>query len=137
MTELATAARSLVVEREMPHPPEKVWRALTQNPLLETWLMKNDFRPIVGHRFNFRAEPMPHWNGVVDCEVLVVEPCERLSLECIRRGGGGRAEDRRHLDIDTGEGRHARAHGTVRLPPRGRACLPGRGLRLAAVRCGA
>jgi uncharacterized protein YndB with AHSA1/START domain len=88
MTELATAARSLVVEREMPHPPEKVWRALTQNPLLETWLMKNDFRPIVGHRFNFRAEPMPHWNGVVDCEELVVEPCERLSYRWSASGEG-------------------------------------------------
>jgi uncharacterized protein YndB with AHSA1/START domain len=75
----STAARSLVVERDMPHPPEKVWRALTQGPLLEDWLMKNDFRPVVGHRFNFRAAPMPHWNGVTDCEVLVVEPNQRLA----------------------------------------------------------
>ena len=79
MTEPAAATRSLVVEREMPHPPEKIWRALTQGPLLEEWLMKNDFQPVVGHRFNFRATPMPHWNGVVDCQVLVVEPHERLS----------------------------------------------------------
>jgi uncharacterized protein YndB with AHSA1/START domain len=79
MTELATATRSLVVERMMPHPPEKIWRALTQGPLIEEWLMKNDFQPVVGHRFNFRATPMPHWNGVVDCRVLVVEPYERLS----------------------------------------------------------
>ena len=41
--------------------------------------MKNDFQPVVGHRFNFRAEPMPHWNGVTDCQVLVVEPNQRLS----------------------------------------------------------
>jgi uncharacterized protein YndB with AHSA1/START domain len=41
--------------------------------------MKNDFEPVVGHRFNFRAPPMPHWNGVTDCQVLVVEPNERLS----------------------------------------------------------
>jgi uncharacterized protein YndB with AHSA1/START domain len=41
--------------------------------------MKNDFRPVVGHRFNFRATPMPHWNGVTDCQVLVVEPNRRLS----------------------------------------------------------
>jgi len=26
-----------------------------------------------------RSNPMPHWNGVVDCEVLVVEPNARLS----------------------------------------------------------
>jgi uncharacterized protein YndB with AHSA1/START domain len=64
------AARSLVVEREMPHPPGKIWRALTQGPLIEEWLMKNDFQPVVGHRFNFRATPMPQWNGVTDCQVL-------------------------------------------------------------------
>ena len=73
------ATRSLVVEREMPHPPEKVWRALTQGPLIDEWLMKSDFQPVVGHKFTFRAEPMPHWNGVTDCEVLEVEPPARLS----------------------------------------------------------
>lgn len=79
MTRPVADSRSLVIEREMPHPPEKVWRALTQGPLLEEWLMRNDFQPVVGHRFSFRATPLPHWNGVVDCEVLVVEPCERLA----------------------------------------------------------
>ena len=81
MTKLAdaTATRSIVVERVMHHTPEKVWHALTQGPLIEEWLMKNDFRPVVGHKFNFRAEPMPQWNGVVDCEVLIVEPNKRLS----------------------------------------------------------
>src|SRR3984885_9884024 len=74
-----TATRTLVIEREMPHPPEKVWRALTQGPLIEEWLMKNDFQPIVGHKFNFRSTPVPNWNGVIDCEVLVVEPNSRLS----------------------------------------------------------
>ncbi len=73
------ATRSLVVEREMPHPPEKIWRAITQSPLIEEWLMKNDFQPVVGHRFNLRATPSAHWNGVADCEVLVVEPNQRLS----------------------------------------------------------
>jgi uncharacterized protein YndB with AHSA1/START domain len=79
MTKPAGAMRSIVVEREMPYPPEKVWRALTQGPLIEEWLMKNDFQPAVCHRFNFRAAPMPHWKGVVDCQVLVVEPNQRLS----------------------------------------------------------
>jgi uncharacterized protein YndB with AHSA1/START domain len=51
----------------MPHPPEKIWRALTQSPLIEEWLMGNDFQLIVGHRFNFRAPAMPRWNGVTDC----------------------------------------------------------------------
>jgi tRNA-Thr(GGU) m(6)t(6)A37 methyltransferase TsaA len=73
------ATQSIIVERVMPHPPEKVWRALTQGALIEEWLMKNDFQPVVGHRFSFRTAPMPHWNGVVDCEVLLVEPNRRLS----------------------------------------------------------
>ena len=73
------ATRSLVIEREMPYPPEKVWRALTQGALIKEWLMDNDFDPVVGHRFTFRSTPMPNWNGIVDCEVLVVEPNKRLS----------------------------------------------------------
>ena len=48
------ATRSVVVEREMPHPPEKVWRSLTQPLLIEEWLMKNDFKPVVDHSFTLR-----------------------------------------------------------------------------------
>jgi uncharacterized protein YndB with AHSA1/START domain len=70
-----TETRSVVVEREMPHPPEKLWRALTQPHLIEEWLMKNDFAPTVGHRFKLRGE----WGGVLDCEVLVVEPNKELA----------------------------------------------------------
>lgn len=64
-----------VVERDIPHPPEKIWRALTQPHLIEEWLMKNDFQPMVGHRFNLRGE----WGGVLDCEVLTVEPNRKLA----------------------------------------------------------
>jgi uncharacterized protein YndB with AHSA1/START domain len=67
--------RTVTVEREFPHPPEKLWRALTQPHLIEEWLMKNDFEPVVGHRFNLRGE----WGGVLDCEVLAVEPNRTLS----------------------------------------------------------
>ena len=73
------ATRSLVIEREMPHPPEKIWRALTQGPLIEEWLMKNDFQPVVGHAFNFRSIPVPGWNGIIDSQVLLIEPNSRLS----------------------------------------------------------
>jgi uncharacterized protein YndB with AHSA1/START domain len=73
------ATCSLVLEREMPHPPEKIWRALTQGPLIAEWLMTNDFQPVVGHRFQFRATPAPGWNGIIDSEVLLVEPYTRLS----------------------------------------------------------
>ena len=78
MMELATPARSIVVEREMPHSPQKIWRALTQAPLIGEWLMQNDFLPVVGHRFNFRSTPIHGWNGVTDCEVLEIVPLERL-----------------------------------------------------------
>ena len=79
MPDATVATRSVVVERELAHPPEKIWRALTQGALIEEWMMKNDFQPIVGHHFLFCATPMPHWNGIVDCEVLEVVPNERLS----------------------------------------------------------
>ncbi len=70
---------SVVVEREIPYPPEKIWRALTQPHLIEEWLMKNDFKPAVGHNFTLRADPQPNWSGVIDCEVLAVEPNRELS----------------------------------------------------------
>jgi uncharacterized protein YndB with AHSA1/START domain len=71
--------------------------------------MKNDFQPVVGHRFNFRAEPMRQWNGGTDCEVLVVKPYERLSYSWSASGEeAAGTEDCRHSDADAGEGRHAR-----------------------------
>jgi len=75
MNETANETLSVTVEREFPHPPGKVWRALTQPHLIEEWLMKNDFKPAVGHRFNLRGE----WGGVLDCEVLAMEPEKSLS----------------------------------------------------------
>lgn len=79
MTTPDASTRSVIVEREFPHPPEKVWRALTQGPIIKQWLMDNDFEPAVGHRFNFRSTPVPNWDGIIDCEVLVVEPNRKLS----------------------------------------------------------
>jgi uncharacterized protein YndB with AHSA1/START domain len=75
----AEGTRTLVIERVFPHSPEKVWRALTESPLVAQWLMKNDFEPVVGKRFQFRSEPVPGWNGVIDCEVQIVEPQRRLA----------------------------------------------------------
>src|SRR5580693_5222600 len=76
MTSAATEIRTVVVEREIPYPPEKIWRALTQPHLIEEWLMKNDFQHVVDHRFNLRAD----W-GAVDCQVLAVEPNKALSYK--------------------------------------------------------
>jgi uncharacterized protein YndB with AHSA1/START domain len=74
MNQTLAETRSVIVEREIPHPPEKIWRALTQPHLIEAWLMKNDFSPIVGHRFDLRAD----W-GSVGGQVLSVEPNKSLS----------------------------------------------------------
>jgi uncharacterized protein YndB with AHSA1/START domain len=75
MNDISPEALSVVVERDIPYPPEKLWRALTQPQLIEEWLMKSDFEPVVGHRFNLRGD----WGGVLDCEVLAVEPNNTLS----------------------------------------------------------
>jgi uncharacterized protein YndB with AHSA1/START domain len=79
MTNTATETRSVVVEREVAFPPERIWRALTQPHLIAEWLMKNDFKPAAGHRFSLRKDPRPDLSIVVDCEVLVVEPNKTLS----------------------------------------------------------
>jgi len=74
MTDAAADTRSIVIEREIPHAPEKIWRALTEPHLIEEWLMKNDFAPVVDHKFNLRGD----W-GAVDCQVKEVEPMKTLS----------------------------------------------------------
>jgi uncharacterized protein YndB with AHSA1/START domain len=79
MSNSAENTRTLVIERVFPHTPEKLWRALTETPLIAQWLLKNDFAPTVGHKFQLRSEPMPQWDGVIDCEVLVVDPLKQLS----------------------------------------------------------
>jgi uncharacterized protein YndB with AHSA1/START domain len=74
MNQAASASLAVVVERDMPYPPEKIWRALTQPELIAEWLMNNDFRPVVDHRFKFTAD----W-GSVACQVRAVEPNRSLS----------------------------------------------------------
>jgi uncharacterized protein YndB with AHSA1/START domain len=73
------ATRTLVLERHFPHPPEKLWRALTESTLLAQWLLNNDFEPTPGRKFQFRADPVPNWNGLIDCEVQLVDPITRLA----------------------------------------------------------
>lgn len=70
---------TILIEKDLPHPVAKVWRALTEGPLLADWLMANDFLAEVGHRFTFRHPPMPHWNGITDCEVTEVTPITSLA----------------------------------------------------------
>jgi uncharacterized protein YndB with AHSA1/START domain len=64
-----------------PHPPEVVWAYLTKADLMEQWLMKNDFLPVVGHDFQFRTNPLPKFDfdGIVYCKVLEIVPFKKLS----------------------------------------------------------
>jgi uncharacterized protein YndB with AHSA1/START domain len=91
MTENTAALRSILVERTMPLPPDKIWHALTQSTLIGSWLMRNDFEPTIGRRFNFRATPMYGWNGVTDCEVLLVESPGKLAYSW--KASGDQAAD--------------------------------------------
>jgi len=107
MTNTATETLSVVVEREIPYPPEKIWRALTQPHLIEEWLMKNDFKPVMDHRFNLRAD----W-GAVDCQVLAVEPNKTLVLHM----GGLWSRECRHMDSHAYKHGDPSAHEAVGLP---------------------
>jgi uncharacterized protein YndB with AHSA1/START domain len=79
MNEQLAAARSIIVERLMPRPPQKIWRALTQAHLIEQWLMQNDFEPRLGAEFIFQAKPMGDWDGTVRCVVTTFDPPRRLA----------------------------------------------------------
>ncbi len=70
----ATERLTVTVERDIPYPPQKIWRALTQPHLIEEWLMKNDFKAAVGHKFKLSGD----W-GAASCEVLEIEPEKTLS----------------------------------------------------------
>ena len=71
--------RTVVIERMLAHPPEKIWRALTQPHLIGEWLMQTDFQPVKGQTFTLRRQPRPDVNVVVDCRVLDIEPNRSLS----------------------------------------------------------
>lgn len=66
---------------------EKLWSALTDSSKLAKWVanihtgqpMENNFKPVVGHRFQFRTQPTEYWNGIIEGEVLIVEEPNRLS----------------------------------------------------------
>lgn len=85
---MSEANQSIEVDYDLPQAPEKVWRALTDSKVLASWLMENDLKPVVGHRFTFRAQPIPgHWDGRTECEVLAIEPLKLLRYSW--KGGTG------------------------------------------------
>jgi uncharacterized protein YndB with AHSA1/START domain len=69
---------SIVVDYTLNEPSDQIWRALTEPGLLAQWLMENDIKPLVGHKFNFRAQPQGDWDGIVYCEVLEVDEPRKL-----------------------------------------------------------
>lgn len=72
--------RDLKIKWFFPHPPQEVWECLTNPEMVSQWLMKNDFKPVVGHRFNFHTKPIPKmgFDGIVYCEVMEIIPQEKL-----------------------------------------------------------
>jgi len=72
-------------------PPEQVWPYLTESDLISQWLMKNDFKPVTGHRFTFQAGPVAalDFDGIVHCEVLEIKPKEKLSYSWKYGSGKG------------------------------------------------
>lgn len=68
------------IKRHLAFPIEMVWDAITDSEQLATWLMPNDFRLELGHRFTFTTKPAPGFDGIVHSEVLEIEPQRRMVL---------------------------------------------------------
>ncbi|QIG48312.1 SRPBCC domain-containing protein [Nordella sp. HKS 07] len=79
MNDTSTGTRAVIVERELPYPPEKIWRALTEPHLIAEWLAKTDFNAVTGHRFTVKIDPQPDRSFVFACEVTAVEPHKVLT----------------------------------------------------------
>jgi len=75
-------------ELYLPHPPQDVWRALTESEAMAEWLMPNDFEARVGHRFTLRSQPKPHagLDGLIHCEVLECDAPARLAYSWAAAG---------------------------------------------------
>lgn len=73
---------AIELDEFLPHPQEKVWRAITSPDLMSRWLMENDFEPVVGHVFHMKGIPVPAvgFTGQVISEVLEVSPPSRLRI---------------------------------------------------------
>jgi uncharacterized protein YndB with AHSA1/START domain len=78
---------AIEVDQFVGRPVQRVWQALTDPDLLARWLMPNDFKPVVGHQFTFRTEPVPQhgFDGIVHCQVLALDPPQLLRISW--RGG--------------------------------------------------
>ena len=79
-------SETVVLDFELKNPIERVWHALTDSATLSKWMLfkSNDFKPVVGHAFQFRE--VPGWSGGVDCEVIEVDKPHRLSYTWVSGG---------------------------------------------------
>jgi uncharacterized protein YndB with AHSA1/START domain len=72
-------SESISFEFDLHHPPEKVWRALTEPALLAEWLL-----PVIGFElepgaaFMFKTQAYPGWDGTVACQVVEIEANRKL-----------------------------------------------------------
>src|SRR5947209_14194096 len=71
--------KAIVHELVVPYSVTQVWKALTDQRALASWLMANDFEARVGRRFQFRDKPRFGFSGIVDCEVTHVDEPRRLA----------------------------------------------------------
>ena len=71
---------SISFEFDLNHPPEKVWRAVTDPVLLAEWLLPVlDLKLEPGAAFTFKTQPYPGWDGIVSCRILEIEAHKKLS----------------------------------------------------------
>lgn len=79
-TTVREQSAALAFEFDLPHPAEKVWRALTDPALLAEWLL-----PVTGLKlepgadFTFRTDPVGGWDGIVHCRLVALEAGRKLS----------------------------------------------------------
>lgn len=69
--------------------PNEIWEYLTRADLMALWLMPNDFKPLIGHEFQFHTKPIPSLDldGNIHCKVLEIVPFQKLSYSW--KGGPG------------------------------------------------
>src|SRR5258708_3516870 len=71
--------RTIRLEQILPHSPEVVWHALTDQRILSSWFMDNDFEPQLHQQFTFRMKPQRGWDGLTHCEVIDMVPDQRIA----------------------------------------------------------
>ena len=70
---------TIAFEFDLPHSPEKVWRALTEPELLAEWLLPViDLKLEPGAAFTFKTQPYPGWDGTVNCRFVEIEAHRKL-----------------------------------------------------------